>query len=295
MKPAELQKMYQLEDTYWWFVARRDLVRRLLARYLPAGAARRTLASAEAQTASGRRRIADIGCGTGATLSLLQPFGRAVGMDIAEEAVGFCRERGHQELVQGTAVDLPFADASFDAIAALDILEHLDDDAQAVREIARVLRPGGLLVFTAPAYMFLWSEHDEALNHRRRYVAPQIRALLESAGLEVLKVSYCITLLLAPIYAFRLVGRLLGHEKKGEPKTALYTLPGPLNALLIEILYLENRWLARFNLPFGVSLAGVARKPGEHLASPTNCHTGSPAGDEKPPERSKQMSRGGHL
>ena len=245
MRVSELTKMYQLEDTYWWFVARRDLVRRLLLRHLPD---------------QGSRRIADVGCGTGATLALLRPFGRTVGMDLAPEAVGFCRERGHQGLVQGSASDLPFADASLDVVTALDILEHLDDDAGAVREIARALRPEGLLVFTAPAYMSLWSEHDEALNHRRRYRAGELRALLQGAGLEVLKVSYCITLLLAPIYAFRLVQRLLGRNR-AEPKTALYQLPGPLNGLLVASLYLENRWLARYNLPFGVSLAGVARKP----------------------------------
>ena len=239
--------MYEAEDTYWWFVARRDLVRRLLTRYLPRAAS---------------RRIADVGCGTGATLTLLQPFGRTVGMDIAPEAVGFCRVRGHQDLVQGAATQLPFADASFDAITALDILEHLDDDAAAVRELARILRPGGLLVFTAPAYQWLWSEHDEALSHRRRYVAAELRRLLQEQGLEVVKVSYCIALLLGPIYLFRLLHRLLGLERKGEPKTALYQLPGPLNGLLVGILYLENRWIARFNLPFGVSLAGVARKRG---------------------------------
>jgi SAM-dependent methyltransferase len=246
MRVAELEKMYQLEDTYWWFVARRDLVGRLLARYLPS---------------RGARRIADVGCGTGATLTLLRPFGRVVGMDVAPEAVGFCRHRGHRDLVQGNAAELPLGDASFDVVTALDILEHLDDDAHAVAEISRILRPGGLLVFTAPAYRFLWSEHDEALDHRRRYVAGELRRLLEGAGLEVVRLSYCITLLLAPIYAFRLVQRLLGRERRGEPKTALYQLPGIFNALLVGGLYLENRWLTRWNLPFGVSLVGVARKP----------------------------------
>lgn len=253
MRPSELTKMFELEDSYWWFVARRKLILTLVARYLPPTPAERPV-------------ILDIGCGTGATLTGLSRFGDAFGVDFSRHALQYCRRRDHCALVRSRGEALPFADASAHLITALDLLEHIPDDAAAVREFARVLRPGGVLLITVPAGPMLWSEHDEALDHLRRYRSRELRRALEGAGLEVERLSPCITFLLLPIALLRFLQRLW-PRRRGGPQTALIVPPKGINTLLIKLLALEHRWLLRFNLPAGVSLLAVARKRGPALLS----------------------------
>jgi len=253
MRPAELEKMFLLEDSYWWYVARRELAVLLIERFLsrPRGISRRTSSV----------RILDVGCGTGGMLKELAAFGLAIGLDRAPEALARCRRRSGAPLVRGAAEGLPFPAGSFDLVTALDLLEHLDDDEAGLREIARVLRPGGLAVLTVPACPLLWSEHDEALDHRRRYLARPLRRLLARAGLRVEFLSYAILQLFPVILAFRLLQRCLRGDRR-RPKTALIALPPLLNRLLIYLLRLESWLLLRFPLPLGVSLVAVARWPG---------------------------------
>ena len=161
--------------------------------------------------------------------------------------------------MQARGEALPAQSESVDVITALDLLEHIPDDAAAVAEMARVLRPGGILLVMVPALPFLWSEHDEALDHLRRYRARQLREILEGAGLKVERLSPLITLLLAPIGALRLLQRIL-RRKNAHPETAFIVPPALVNVLLTWLLWLESRWAVRWNLPVGVSLMGVARK-----------------------------------
>lgn len=247
MRPSELRKLFRLEDTYWWFVARRELVRELLLKY------RATLPAS--------LRILDIGCGGGAALAVFSQLGRAIGLDRSEEALRLSRSRGQFPLICGNADCLPLADASADVVTALDVLEHVRDHAAAVTEMARVCKPGGITVITVPAYRSLWSEHDEALDHYRRYRAGEVRRLVEQAGLRVLKLSYCITALLPVIFAFRTAQKLFGPPNRGRPKTALRPLPRLPNRMLIGLLRLETAWLLRMPLPFGVSVVCAAQKP----------------------------------
>jgi len=245
MRPSELDKMFELEDTYWWYVARRAIVLALLKRYPPA-------------VPEGEPVILDVGCGTGATLQGLSHYGYVMGLDSARYALQCCRKRGHRALVQARGEALPIADESADVITALDLLEHVPDDAAALREFARVLKPGGVLIITVPACPFLWSEHDEALDHLRRYRAARLRRIIADSGLTIARLSPLITALLLPIAVLRLLQRL-GPRKQG-PQTALIVPPKSVNSLLIRLLLLENRWLLRLNLPVGVSLMAVARK-----------------------------------
>ena len=244
MRPDELAKMFDLEDTYWWFVARRQLVRELIERYAPAD---RDLT------------ILDVGCGTGATLQAVQNQGREIGLDRSSTALQFCQQRGLRRLIQATAQALPVAEESLDVVLALDLLEHIEDDDAAVKELARALRPGGILVVAVPALPELWSEHDEALDHVRRYRGKRLRRLLLEADLHVEKLSPFIVALLGPIAALRALQRVL-PRKKETPETAFIIPPRVINTLLVLTLRLERVWLRRFNLPVGVSLVAVARK-----------------------------------
>ena len=247
MKHEEYERMYRFEDTYWWFVARRHLITSLLGTHY---------------ARDGQLKILDIGCGTGAMLDELKSFGEVVGADFSPEALQFCVTRGvRSPLARADVRRLPFADASFDVVTAMDIIEHIDDDKAASGEIYRVLKPGGRLFVTVPAFLSLWSEHDEALHHYRRYTVPRLKDLFQRVGLTVDKISYTVTTLFAPIWLFRTVSNLLPRKRAGEEKQAnLIQFSGPVNAALLSLSDWETRLVHRLNLPFGVTVVSVARK-----------------------------------
>lgn len=254
MRPRELDKMFELEDTYWWFVARRGLVLTLLGRRLAASPER-------------ERVILDVGCGTGATLEGLSRFGRVVGMDSSRYALQCCRRRGRHDLVQARGEALPIADASADAITALDLLEHIPDDAAAVREFSRVLRPGGVLIVTVPACPFLWSEHDEALGHRRRYRRRELARALEQAGFEIALCSYVMGSILPAAIVVRLWERWL-RRAPARRESGYVVVPRALNELLAGITGAGSRLLPWLRMPFGLSIVALARRPDPGLPTP---------------------------
>lgn len=244
MRVAELEEMYRLEDTYWWFVGRRRMLRRLLELHAPT---QRPL------------RILDAGCGTGATMRALEPLGEVWGCDLSEEALAMSRERGAQHLRCCDVTGLQFEDASFDAVVTADVLEHVPDDRRAVAEMARVLRPGGVLVAAVPAHRYLWSEHDEALSHLRRYERDEFVELVEGAGLQMKKLSEAVMLALPAVLLYRGLRRVM--RRQGQPRTSLVRLPRLLNSLLILLLDIENALIPHVSLPLGTSLVAAAIKP----------------------------------
>jgi SAM-dependent methyltransferase len=235
-----LKQHLELEERHWWFVARRRILLSLLEREL------------------GDRRnldVLDAGCGGGATMENLRRHGRVRGMEFAPEAVEYNRERG-RDVVEGSIEELPFEDASFDLALALDVIEHVPDDARALEELYRVLRPGGALLATAPALDLLWSAHDVANGHYRRYTTRDLGERLEAAGFEVVTLSYFNTLLFPAILAARLLGRL----RKEDTGSDVSEVPERLNSWLADIFSSEARLLALWDLPVGVSALCFARK-----------------------------------
>jgi SAM-dependent methyltransferase len=157
----------------------------------------------------------------------------------------------------GTLPDrVPFAPESFDLVAMLDVLEHVDDDVGSLKAVAERLVRGGRLVLTVPAYRFLWSRHDELHHHKRRYRKEGLLAVARAAGLEPEYVSYFNTLLFPLVAAKRLAGRLLGDSGKADDEMP----PAGLNRLLGAVFAIERHLLGRVALPFGVSLVMVARR-----------------------------------
>ncbi len=244
MRPTEHARMFAFEDHYWWFVGRQAVLRSLLDRHLPPCA---------------DRRILDVGCGSGATLRSLERYGTTVGLDPFPSAIELSRRRGLDRLVMGDATALPLASESCDLVTSLDVLEHIGAERTAVAEMTRVLKPGGHLALMVPAYQFLWSQHDVALDHQRRYTAPRVREVLEEAGLRVVRLGYCITFLLPAALLVRLSERC--RAKSPEPHCALIELPPLLNRLCLATVQLEARLIGHLNLPAGVSVVCLAQRP----------------------------------
>lgn len=247
MNVAEFERMFAIEETHWWYRGRRALVRAALDRWAPA---RRPL------------RLLDLASATGMSFRFLADYGEIRGIDISDETIRLCAQRGITRLVKGDAMRLPFAAGAFDVALALDAFEHFDDDVQAMREVLRVLRPGGVLVATVPAFMALWSPHDEAYHHRRRYRRPLLRARLREAGFELLRTSYSSMALFLPVLALRRWRRLRGPPAGGEPASDFAVpFPAPVEWLAGAVTRAEVAVEKRVDLPFGVSLLAVARRP----------------------------------
>jgi len=244
MNTEEYERMYRLEDSYWWFVGRHHLVQTFLR---------------EQYGAQNDLALLDLGCGTGAMSRKLAAWGTVLSADLSPLALSFSRRRHLTRLCAADAMRLPFRDASFDLVIALDILEHLPDDDAALCEIHRVLKPGGRVLATVPAYPSLWSGHDVALMHFRRYVAREVRQRFAAVGLQIEKLSYAMTFLYPVVWLVRRLGGAL--RKNTPPKSSLVPVPGFVNRLLVSLLAIENALIRRVNMPFGVTVFCMAARP----------------------------------
>jgi SAM-dependent methyltransferase len=225
--------LYRVEQSHWWYVGRR----RIIATFVEA---------ISREIKDRRPRLLDVGCGTGANLLLLSKYGDAEGVDISEDALSFCRERGLDKVKLGAAEDL---------VTAFDVVEHMDDDVAGLREMRRVLRPGGRVLLFVPTFMFLWGVQDEVSNHRRRYRLPELRRVLEQAGFEVERSTYANITFFTPILLVRQFMRLTGMKVATENSI---NLPA-LNGVFGWFFGLEASLLRRMNIPFGVSGLCVAK------------------------------------
>ena len=233
----------RVERSHWWFQARRDILFDVVERFLPAGAS-----------------FLDIGSGTGFFLEQLATKYNAFGLDASEIAVRMCHERGLRSVILGTIDDARGAHGNaFDAVGFFDVIEHLDDDVSALAGARELLRPGGVVLVSVPAYMFLWSDHDALNQHRRRYVAPQLKEVLERAGFQIELLTYFNSLLF-PIAATHRIASKIG----GDPTQSDFAaLPASLNTLFRHIFALERGIVRRCGargMPFGLSILAVGRR-----------------------------------
>jgi len=245
----EYETMFRIEESYWWYRGMRRIARAFAPELfrLPASA-----------------RVLDAGCGTGANLAHIagQKGGpRGFGADLSFEALIFCRRRGLACFAQGTVERLPFRDGTFDAVTCHDVLYAVPDDRAALREMARVAKPGATLYVTAAAFDALKGEQDRASHALRRYTAGGMAKKVEAAGFRVSRTSYANSFLALPVFIVRRVRSLFVRGRPaGEARSEFHLVPGPLNGPLTALLGLEAALIERLRLPVGVTLLLRASK-----------------------------------
>ncbi|MES1158105.1 MAG: class I SAM-dependent methyltransferase [Haliangium ochraceum] len=233
----------RLERDHWWYVGRRKLFARLIS----------------ALGVAANEAVLDIGTSSGTNLRMLRDIGftDVSGLDFSEEAIRFCAEKGLGTVRRGDITDIPFSDHSFSLVLATDIIEHVDDDARALQEVARVLRPGRSAIITVPAFPSLWGFQDDVSQHKRRYRMEPLLQKIRAAGLEPRRQFHFNYLLFGPIWAARQLMKVWPHpyHSESEVNTPL------LNQVLTAIFNLDIAMAPRFAPPFGVSILVVASKP----------------------------------
>lgn len=237
MDPAYVAVHAEEDREHWWFRGRLEIVTTALRGAL-----------------GGRRtRLLDLGCGAGNVLAALGEFGEAVGMEAHPALIAEARARG-LDVRPGALPDADVVPPGWpEVVLLLDVIEHVDDDVAALAAARRLVAHDGLLVVTVPAYPWLWSAHDVALGHRRRYTAAGLRTAVERAGFVVRHLSHFNTLLLSVVIAVRAWKRLTGDSRHDLSRPA-----APLNRLLARLFALERFVVPRWALPCGASLLLLA-------------------------------------
>ena len=240
-------RYFMLGETYFWLSGQNRIVEQRLGPILE---------QAVREAAPRMFRILDVGCGPGNTLIRLSRWGRAYGMDYSLDALRFARNKGMHHLFSADSTVLPMKSESLDCVVALDVLEHVAGDETALREIARVLRPGGVFLFTVPAFMSLWRYHDEMYGHYRRYAKSEFTDKVRRAGLTIIACHFFKCAFFLPLWVLaKLEGLGLTPRRDN-----FFSVPKWMNrAMESLIVWEDSSGLAR-HVPFGVSILCVGRR-----------------------------------
>ena len=243
MNSEEYSNLSQLETEHWFYRGKRAIVRFWIERYLKL---------------TEHSLLVDCGAGTGIWALEMSRDCKVLAVDDYEESIAIARQNlGAARVIKAPCDQLPLEDGTVHCVTALDVIEHIEDDVAAIREISRVIAPEGLLVVTVPALMTLWSDWDVSLHHFRRYSRPELKLLLSKNGFEVIEIRYVNTLVFPVVWLARRL-RKWRHNTQDEKRSEDQIPPKWLNKLLLKWFIFEgtNRWLS---LPFGVGLVAICR------------------------------------
>lgn len=251
MHPEYYEEYYRNEREHWWFRARERILSSVVGRLL------------EARMLGRKASILNVGAATGRSSEWLGEHGEVLSLEYDQACCEATRARTGLSIVHGSALNLPWPSETFDIVCAFDVIEHVEDDAMAVRELLRVLRPGGAVVVTVPAFSFLWSEHDDVNRHFRRYSLPQLRALFANA--RIMSSTYFNSLLFFPIAMHRMAQKVV-RSMRGQSSAQLKSDFARSRFLFmgraLEFVFATERHLVARNirLPFGVSALLIAER-----------------------------------
>lgn len=239
METEEYSLLYKFEEDNWWYKAKR----RLIFYYIKKP-----------------RKILDVGCGTGIISSKLSEIGNVTSVDYSNDALDFCKKRGLLNVYQASVTELPFEDNQYDLVGCFDVLYHqgVDDEMKAIKELYRVCRKGGYLIFTDSAMKCLWSKHDVSQYARTRYSKKEIREKFKQVGFKIEKLSYYYFFLFPFLFLARKLDNIF--NKEGHAKVNVYNTNRVVNQILNWLMLVEFNLVKRINLPFGSTIFCLAKK-----------------------------------
>lgn len=243
MDKAYYKSYFDYERNHWWFKARSEILQSYVSKHIGQGK---------------KLKILNAGIATGATTTMLQTIGEVTSLEYEQECIDYIKDKVDFEVIQGSILELPFAENEFDLVCAFDVIEHVEDDKLAVKEMARVCKPGGSIMVTVPAFMSLWSEHDEINHHYRRYTRTELLNTFKTTSTGSVKFSsYFNTILFAPIFLARKISNLFVRKEKELLHSDFEKFnSGMLNNVLYQIMKFEKLFhSARIKFPVGVSLS----------------------------------------
>jgi len=234
---------YQLETSYWWFVARNKIIYSLLKKYCPI---------------NNNANLLDVGCGTGGFASFISNYIDVICLDTSELALSYCKKRGLSNLFFGTIADFNKKNIKMQFITMLDVVEHIANDREVLRQAFEALQNNGYLIATVPAYNWLWSRHDEIHMHQRRYNKKQFVELITTSGFEIVFSSYFNSFLFPLVAIKRLIERFLKNKKDSSSPVEKVS---PLSNKILEKIFAFERIILKFiKFPFGLSIIVIAKK-----------------------------------
>ncbi|MFY0628605.1 MAG: class I SAM-dependent methyltransferase [Reichenbachiella sp.] len=241
MESSYYQEYAELETSHWWFKARLEI-----------------LSTFVNSNISETSNILNTGIATGQTTRMLEKYGRVTSLEYDKDCCEYLRKTMKIDVIEGSLTDLPFLDQSFDLVCAFDVIEHIEDDYQALNEIRRVLKKSGFALITVPAFQFLWSEHDVINQHYRRYNANDLKKRINS-GMEIQYLSYFNSILFPPVLMARLVRKLIGGNKTTTATSDFQYFKGNnlINQILYQIFRIEKKLVGRIKMPFGISVIAL--------------------------------------
>lgn len=245
MIDSEYERIEDVGKNYWWHRGRRALIEKVIQYYYPQ---------------KNDLCIFEVGCSTGEMTKILSKYGDVAGIDTSSKAIEICKNKGINNVFCLDLLDLDGNDyiQKFDLVLMLDVLEHVREDSEALKKVKGIIKDEGYLVITVPAHKFLWSEHDEVLQHYRRYTILEIANLLLKSGYKMEKCTYFVFTPFLPVFIYRFVNKVLGRHPK--PKTTYLRIPNFLNEILTKILKKEADMAIQSGLPIGTTILAVARK-----------------------------------
>ena len=242
MEKSYYKDFFILERTHWLFKARRKIILYFIKKHAQIGS-----------------KLFDFGCGSGYLVGELQRLGYdAYGVDFEKEAIDYGLNEGVRNLKLATGEKIDYPDATFDTVTAFDVIEHIENEKPVIAELVRILKPGGKIIITVPAYQWLWGVQDKISRHFRRYTAgPLTKVFKEFSELKVIKRTYFNTLLFPTIAVVRLISRWFNIKSRKSDFDISHPV---LDTLFYHIFNLEHYLLKFINFPFGVSILLILEK-----------------------------------